>query len=305
MSVTKLGYASLRSTDLEATISYYTDLIGLRLIDRDSEGRAYLQTVDAQDHHCLVLTKSDRAGLDHAGYKVNDPSDLAEAARALAEREIKAHHVSASTLKGQGEGLRFTAPSGHDFVLFYHADKIDYATGMSNPDPVSESARGGAAHLDHMVVTCEHPWELGRLFCELFGFYVTEQVVAPDGNIVIPFLSCTNTMHDLAVVPGPNGGFHHIAFSFESRSDVIAKADLLRHHHVQLFDYGVSKHGIAGVTTTYTYDPSGNRNELFNGAYLTSGVVDRVPPIIWNPDGMDRGLFYYEGTAPESFSAVT
>ena len=101
----------------------------------------------------------------------------------------------------------FTAPSGHDIVIYYHADKIGYATGMRNPDPLPRVPSLNISHLDHVVLACEQPEEASRFFKELLGFYITEQVNTPDGQPVAIFLTCSNTMHDLAIVPGPNGGY--------------------------------------------------------------------------------------------------
>src|SRR5262249_9641580 len=144
MSVTRIGYVSLHVKELEPAIAHYTEIVGLRLVDRDADGRAYLQSADNQDHHCLVLNQTGRAGLEHLGYKINDPEDLERIARALRARGLAATAVPEHTLSGQGAGLRFTAPSGHDLMLYFHADKIGYAGGMRDPDLIGPLLLGGA-----------------------------------------------------------------------------------------------------------------------------------------------------------------
>jgi catechol 2,3-dioxygenase len=306
VSLTRIGYANLHVTDLASAIAHYTEIVGLRLVEREGAGRAYLQSADNQDHHCLVLNETGRAGLDHLGYKVNDPEDLVTVARDLSARGTRTSRVPDGALRGQGEGLRFTAPSGHDFVLYFHAEKIGYAGGMKDPDVVEPLLRGGATHLDHAVIVCERPAEMRAFMAEVLGFYVTEQGVDPGGAELVIFLTCSNKMHDLAIAPGENGRLHHLAFGLESRHGVIARTDLLKQRRVPTLELGVTRHGIAGVTTVYFHDPSGNRNEFYHGAYTAAGIGGRVPTVDWNLATSERALFYYEGAVPGNFlSTVT
>ena len=75
MSIMRIGRAELRVLDLEESINYYTNIIGLELVGR-SEGRAYLKAWDEYDHHSLVLQEADSPGLDHFAFKVRNEADL-------------------------------------------------------------------------------------------------------------------------------------------------------------------------------------------------------------------------------------
>jgi catechol 2,3-dioxygenase len=85
-----------------------------------------------------------------------------------------------------------------------------------------------------------------------------------------------------------------VSFAAESRAAVVNGIDLLRHRGVPTMNFGLSRHGIGGVTTTYFHDPTGIRNELFFAPYPTPGVPDRVPPVVWDTADFARGAFYYE-----------
>lgn len=304
MAISRLGYASMYVMDVDAAARHYQEVVGLRLVET-RDGVTYLQADDNQDHHCVVLHPSDSAGLESLGYKVTDPADLDEAEQAVAGRGLEHRRVPAGEVAGQGEGLRFQLPSGQWMVLYYHADKIGYGGGMTSPSPVPEHAKPGArvTHLDHVLISCESAEANIELLQEVFDFALTEYVKGPEGQTLAAFLSCGNTMHDLAMGPGPNGHFHHMAFGVESRADVIQGVDLLKEREVPSLEYGISRHGIAGVTTIYFHDPSGNRNEFFNGAYLVPGRPNEVPPIVWQPQHFPRGAFYYENDFPEAFFA--
>jgi catechol-2,3-dioxygenase len=75
MAIMRIGRAELRVLDLEESINYYTNIIGLEVVGR-SEGRAYLKAWDEYDHHSLVLQEADSPGLDHFAFKVQNETDL-------------------------------------------------------------------------------------------------------------------------------------------------------------------------------------------------------------------------------------
>lgn len=304
MAITRFSYASIKVTSLPAAVRHYTNVVGLRLVSKTSQ-QAYLQAAENQDHHCLILNLRKQAGLDHIGFKVSAKGDLKEAAKAAKEWGLNVKPVPAGKIKSQGEGIGITLPSKHTMVLFYHMDKIGYENGMENPDPVRPQKRRGArvTHLDHTLLCTEHIDETANFLKEVLDFELTEKVVDPEGNAVASFLSCGNTMHDLALGPGPDGCFHHMAFGVETRNDVIEGVDILKQTNTRALQYGISRHGIAGVTTVYFHDPAGNRNEFFNGTYTVPGVPNQVSPVIWTPDQFARGAFYYETDVPEDFFA--
>ncbi|HEX2796702.1 MAG TPA: VOC family protein, partial [Immundisolibacter sp.] len=270
-------------------------------------GRIYLQAADNQDHHCLILTEASHAGIDHVAFKVGEADDLAEAQAAVKARGMTVRTVAAGDVLGAGAAIAFTLPSGQEMRLLHHLDKIGYATGMRNPNPVPPHGKPGArvTHLDHLLLAGERPADTAQFLIEVLDFNLSEQVVAPDGSVIAAFTTCGHTMHDLAIAPGPNGHLHHIAFGLESRSDVIGAVDIMKEAGTTLMEYGPSRHGVSGVTTIYFFDPAGNRNEVYNGAYQAGGVPGLVPPIVWQAQEFPRGAFYYESVVPESFFAET
>jgi catechol 2,3-dioxygenase len=302
MAVSRFSYASVNVLDVDAAVTHYTNVVGLRLVEK-IKNQAYFQAADNQDHHCVVVTKSDVAGLDHVGFKVSAKGDLKEAAKAAKDWGLAVSEIKDGQILGQGPGVRITLPGKLDMVLFFHADKIGYLTGMENPDPVPSQREAGArvTHLDHTLLSCENPGEAARFLAEALDFSLTEKIVDPGGNTIAAFMTCGGTMHDLAIGPGPDGSFHHMAFGVESRGEVIEGVDILKETGTPALEYGITRHGVAGVTTIYFHDPSGNRNEFFNGAYQAAGIPDQIPPIVWPADQFPRGGFYYESKVPASF----
>lgn len=306
MAITRLNYASLKVMSLQDCERHYTDVIGLRVTDR-RPGQVYLQAHDAQDHHCIVLNQSDRAGLDHIGFKVTDPSDLDEAEAAARDYGLTCYRAPADELLGQSEGLKIELPTGHVMNLFHHAAHVGYSTGMRDPDPIIDLVEGVSpvTHLDHLLVAGPNAKQAADFMREALDFSVSETVVGPDGEPMIYFLTVGNTMHNIALSDGPKlGALHHLAFYVHDRADVIRRVDMLKHRQVTTLRYGLTRHGVAGVTTTYFYDPSGNQNEFQCGVYETSGVPGSVRPVRWDLPNIARGVFYYESQLFDEFFAV-
>src|SRR5829696_3721422 len=296
MAVTKVGYAALAVTDLNSAVEHYVNNVGLSITER-TKTEVYLRSPGDQDHHSVVLRESSRAGLDRFGIKMGDPDDLAEL-ETLAERAgAQVRRLPAGSEPGIGEILAFRLPSEHEVWAYHSTQNIGFAEGMDNPDPVGvDSAIGsiGAQHLDHVALCAPDIDDLSKFLIEELDFDESEVVVAPDGKRAVTFLFCTNTMHDVAIVPGPGAGLHHVSFEGENRAAIVRAVELLRHRDVPTMAYGMTRHGLAGVTTTYFHDPSGNRNELFSGPYATPGAQGMVPPIEWEISELGRGAFYYE-----------
>ena len=59
--VLRLGRVELRVLDLEKSVDYYTNIIGLEETGRIGNS-VYLKAWDEWDHHSVILTKSNTAG---------------------------------------------------------------------------------------------------------------------------------------------------------------------------------------------------------------------------------------------------
>jgi catechol 2,3-dioxygenase len=207
---------------------------------------------------------------------------------------------------GQGEGVKITLPSGHVFNLFYHSDNIGYTYGMKDPDIIKDNLNGvwPVTHLDHTLLAGNDCDKTAKFLEEVLDFSLTETINGPDGKPFAFFLTTSNTVHNVAFAPGAPNSLHHFAFYVSERADVIRRVDMLKHKQVPTFDFGISRHGVGGVSTTYFFDPSGNRNEFQCGIYEAPLIPKTVPPIVWAGEHIPRGLFYYESAAPAGFLEV-
>jgi catechol 2,3-dioxygenase len=300
MGVERLGHVQVRVTDLEAAVRYYLNIVGLKEVERGPEGRVYLKAWDEHDHHSVVLREAATPGLDHMGWKLESASDLEEIETKAERAGAIVKRLNADEL-GAGDAIRFETPSNHMCECFFGMKKVGNGLPKLNPGPRPNGLIGIAPpRLDHVLVTTQHVPETAKFFGDVMSFRLVEQVVAPDGTQLAAFVERTRTPHDIAFIPGNDGGLHHFAFWVDNFSDLAPAADVLRANQVNI-DIGPTRHGITRGHTIYFFDPAGNRNEVFTGGYYVDSDFE---PITWSADQLGPAIFYYEGTLNERFLSV-
>ena len=79
MGLLRLSHVDISAPDLELAAAYYTQVLGLDLVERTSgEGgeRLFLKCWDERDHHCLSIRYDPRVGIDRFSFKVEFEDDL-------------------------------------------------------------------------------------------------------------------------------------------------------------------------------------------------------------------------------------
>lgn len=142
-----------------------------------------------------------------------------------------------------------------------------------------------------------------RFFAEVLDFKASERVVADlddEADLLGSWMFCTNTPHDIAFIKGPNGKLHHFAYYMKDWSEIKRAGELFAMDDVSV-DVGPTQHGITRGETIYFFDPSGNRNEVFSGGYIT---YPDFPTITWTADQLAKGIFYIGRELNERFTSV-
>ena len=78
--VLRMGRVELRVLDLEKSVDYYTNVIGLEETGRVGNS-VFFKAWDEYDHHSVIITKSNTAGLAHMAFKVEMADHLADSKR--------------------------------------------------------------------------------------------------------------------------------------------------------------------------------------------------------------------------------
>ena len=302
--VMRPGHIQLRVLDLQESVDFYREVLGLVETGRDTAGRVYFKAWDERDHHSLILREADRAGMDYMGFKVRNRAALDQLEGDLQAFGVATERIAAGELLETGERGRFTLPTGH--VMELYADKTDVGNGQpyTNPDPWIRASEHGIApvRFDHCLLYGPDIEGSLRVLTTVLGFHLVEQVMMEDGQSHLAvFVSCSHKAHDLAFVRHPEPGkLHHLSFLLETWEKVLRAADIMSMNRVSI-DIGPTRHGIPRGTTIYAFDPSGNRFETFSGGYET--YPDHAP-LTWSFDEVGTGIFYHDRKLNERFLSV-
>jgi catechol 2,3-dioxygenase len=98
-------------------------------------------------------------------------------------------------------------------------------------------------------------------------------------------------------VRGGHGRLHHFSLWVDNREDVLRAASLLSEYGV-FIEAGPSMHNNSQGFYLYTYEPGGNRVEIYTGSYLV--FAPDWEPVTWNEEERGTGV-YWGGALPESF----
>src|SRR6476646_4036438 len=91
IEVRRLGHATLTTPDLARQIAYYTEVVGLTLLERDTK-RALLAS--KQGFEAVALEPGAPNALSRLAFQVAPGSDLGELARELARHGVKSERRS-------------------------------------------------------------------------------------------------------------------------------------------------------------------------------------------------------------------
>lgn len=302
--VLRPGHVVLRVLDLNESIEFYKNVLGLVETGRDSQGRVYFKAWDERDHNSVLIRQADSAGLDFVGFKVDSAATLDRLEANLKDYGVKTERMPAGEMLETGERVRFLLPTGHTFELY--AEKTDVGNGMAyvNPEAWTPAAEHGIApiRLDHMLLYGPDIEKAQAILQDVLGFYLVEHVVLEDDQTDLAiWLSTSIKAHDIAFVRHPEPGkLHHVSFLLDSWEKVLRAADLMSMNRVSI-DIGPTRHGVTRGTTIYAFDPSGNRFETFCGGYQ---AYPDHHPIKWTMDDVGRGVFYHDRKLNETFLTV-
>lgn len=147
MEVKALGHVVLKVRDLDRSVAFYSDVLGLPVVARQViRGRRMAFFSFTGNHHDLALmetgadapTAPDAApGLAHVAFKIGDDLDTLRAAlahlarRGVAPDRLADHHVSQSIYLGD--------PDGNTIELYVDADPRlwrDHPAEVAHSDPL-------------------------------------------------------------------------------------------------------------------------------------------------------------------------
>ncbi len=301
--VLRLAEVQLRVTDMDEARVHYGERMGLIETMVDDAGLVYYKAWDEKDHHSVVLREADRAGLDHFAFKVYDDAALDSLKVGITGFGLEVEEVAAGVYPKSGRRLKFTLPTGHEMHLYAEKEYVGNTLGTLNPGVVPDEGvmRGFRINgLDHCFIAGPGAEDNMRLFTEVFGFGLSEELVDEEGKRLLMFVSCSTRAHDIAFALAPEPTLlHHVSFRLDSLQDHVHATDLIGKYRIPVEI--IDRHGITRVKTVYFFDPSGNRNEIFCDGYTW---YPDSPTLTWTVDKLADAAFSQSLQVPESFLGV-
>ena len=161
ISVKRLGHATLTTPDIDRQIAYYTDVVGLTLVERTKD-RAFLACKMGLD--AIALEPGRGNALSRLAFQVAPETDLDEVSRALAKDGVKAERASGIS-PGVAEAVVFTDPKGTKIEIFsdYLFAKDDGRTAGIMP-----------LKLGHVAYRVDDVQKIVKFYCDVLGFRVSD-----------------------------------------------------------------------------------------------------------------------------------
>lgn len=306
--IQRIGYAWVAVTDprLLKSRPFYQDELGLLQTGFEAN-RAYFRCWHEPYLFSTVIEHSEQPRLVEIGFQVRDAADLDSAEEALASAGVPVQRAGPTeVLKGLGESLAFEVPAGPRLRLFAHIDQPGYITGYQSPDWVApKPMRGTVAPLffNHVAVTTPDVERCAAFLQDVLGFFTSEKIVGEQGQLVSVLLfrmSKNVGGQELALMPGARIGLHHLAYTKEDSSDILADATHLRSDGVPLEMLGPVRQPYGNTFSVYFRDPNGIRLELCSGGRMTERHTD-FQPVVWSQANMKRALSYYDEEVDAAF----
>jgi catechol 2,3-dioxygenase len=300
--VAHLGSVELLTPQPERSLWYFRDVLGMELVHTRG-GSAYLRGYGDYAVTSVKLTAAGQAGVGTVAWRAVSPAALARRARAIERAGLGLGWSDGDY--GRGPSYRFRDPDGHAMEVYYEEQRYRAPDGLRSTLknlPQKYTGRGvSVRRLDHLALFARDV-AANREFAErLLGFQLREQVLFDHGRTELgAWLSPSPVHHQIAYVKDPRGGsgrLHHCSLWVDNREDVLRAADLLAENGV-FIEAGPSKHNNSQGFYLYSYEPAGNRIEVYSGSYLV--FAPDWEPVTWNEEERGTGV-YWGGALPESF----
>lgn len=293
--VAQLGHVELLTPRPEASLRFFTQVLGLEEVARQGQ-TVYLRGWGDYDRTTFAVTESDRNGLGHVGWRAYSPKSLERRVQALEDLGCGEGWMDGDV--GHGPAFRFRDPDGHLMELYYESEKYapadEFRSKLKN-QPQKYLARGvGVERLDHVNLMCADVTPSKRFLMDHLGFKLREHIILDSGIEAGAWLSVTQLVHDIAYTrdfTGTRARLHHVAFWLSNRDDVLRAADILTEEGARI-ETGPSKHAITQAFFVYFFEPGGNRIELFSGGYLI--FAPDWQPVTWSEKERGTGVYWGE-----------
>ena len=238
-AVSEIGYVSMLTRDLSASVRNAVDMFGLH--ETEATGRKAFITAQNR-HHELVYRQADVDALDHVGLGVDNLAEL-EAIRAKVDRggyKIVSEQPIEDYIE---QGFAFVGPEGYTWQIYVNDKSRDYT--------MLKRGSLAADRLGHVNIKSRDAVAMRDFFAKVFDFRVSDAI-----GIDNFFMRCNNDHHGVAIFSSTELGLHHHAWQAGSIMDLARLGDRLARQGARLA-WGPVRHGAGDNIAVYYVEPNG------------------------------------------------
>jgi catechol 2,3-dioxygenase len=300
--IAHLGSVELLTPKPDRSLWYLKDVLGMEAVH--STGKSvYLRGYGDYATATVKLTAATQAGVGAIAWRTVSAEALARRAAAIERTGLGLGWSDGDF--GRGPCYRFRDPDGHRMEIYYEEQRYrapDHLRSTLKNLPQKYTGRGvNVRRIDHLALLAKDVAANREFAQRLLGFQLREQVLFDNGHTELgSWLSPSPVHHQVAYVKDTSGGsgrLHHFSLWVDSREEVLRAADLLAENGI-FIEAGPSKHNNSQGFYLYSYEPGGNRIEVYSGSYLV--FAPDWEPVTWNEEERGTGV-YWGGALPESF----
>ena len=259
----RLAYIALDVADLDRSLAFYRDLVGLTL-DRRDASTAYLRCSDLPQN--IVLRKGDSIGLARAAFELESRADLDRAFTYLEAEGFAPAWVSAAQTAELkvAAALRFHEP-GCGLTFEFHVD----------PETRDnfEADHTAIARLGHVVLNVADFDAVQASLVGKLNFLISDHV---PGKVAFLRAFPNRYHHSFAILKGTSDGYNHVNFMVSDIDDVGRAINRMKKADVPIV-FGPGRHLPSDSIFLYFLDPDGMTAEYSFGMEEFDEVGARAP----------------------------
>lgn len=275
-----IRYVRIGSDDLDASVTFGTEILGLELAGRDKTC-AYLRG-DSRDHNVCFLRG--QAGRHAVGFEMRCAADLSAAGARLQNSGVPVRWGSVAECEQRrvGNMLSFTDPTGNQVELI--------ADPAADQAPYRPSRAAGIEAFSHVGLrTADAPRD-ERFWTGQLGAKVSDWI----GDAAL--LRIDDVHHKIALFPSSFPGIQHVNFQVGSMDDIMRSYYFLTGRNVRIV-FGPGRHPTSGACFLYFQGPDNIIYEYSWGVRTISAADE--PSYVPRHFPMEPSSFCMWGSKPD------
>jgi 2,3-dihydroxy-p-cumate/2,3-dihydroxybenzoate 3,4-dioxygenase len=266
----KLGYVALNVTDLERSVKFYRDTVGLQPVPGNADEPARFFRCD-WDHHNLMLFEGTRPGLKRIGFEMESAAQFEALFELLQNKGLKVWEVPREECARfhQGRSFRFAEPFTGATFEFYES-MLEFGGQPFQP------TQAKIQRLGHVVLRTPDYADAVDFFTGVLNFKISDSI-----EEAVTFMRCFPNPfhHSLGLGRGKAHGLHHVNFMVTEVDDIGRAIWRFNREQVPIVN-GPGRHPPSGSMFLYFLDPDGLTLEYSFGMEEFPEIAPRKPRVL-------------------------